>query len=155
VIPDAQTSLAPVGRLDKDSRGLLILSEDGVVARAVIGPASDVEKEYRVVVEGEITEARLKRLRHGLQLDARALKPAVVEQMGEQTLRFVLKEGRNRQIRRMCDLVGLAVTDLLRLRIGPLALGDLPEGRWRVLDAREREALIEGSSTRTSRNTDG
>jgi 23S rRNA pseudouridine2604 synthase len=142
-IPDRDTRLAPVGRLDQDSRGLLILSEDGVVARAVIGPASRLDKEYRVAVIGEITEAKLARLRHGLELDGRALRPAQVSLIGERRLRFVLTEGRNRQIRRMCALVDLKVVDLFRVRIGPLSLGDLPERRWRALTAAERRALIE------------
>jgi len=141
-IPDRDTRLAPVGRLDMDSRGLLLLSEDGVVAKAVIGPQSELEKEYLVVVRGDITDAAIRRLRHGLSLDGRELKPAKVTFAGEQRLRFLLKEGRNRQIRRMCDLVGLEVVDLIRVRVGPLQLGDLPEGRWRVLTAQEREALV-------------
>jgi len=143
-IPDRDTRLAPIGRLDLDSRGLLLLSEDGVVAKAVIGPASELEKEYLVVVNGAISDAAIKRLRHGLSLDGRELKPAKVTLAGEQRLRFVLREGRNRQVRRMCDLVGLEVTDLLRVRVGPLRLGDLPEGRWRVLTGEERRALIAG-----------
>jgi 23S rRNA pseudouridine2604 synthase len=142
-IPGRDTRLAPVGRLDQDSRGLLILSEDGVVARAVIGPASRLDKEYRVAVIGEITEAKLARLRHGLELDGRALKPARVSLIGERRLRFLLNEGRNRQIRRMCALVDLKVVDLFRVRIGPLRLGDLPERRWRALTAAERKALVE------------
>ncbi len=142
VIPDRDTRLAPVGRLDMDSRGLLILSEDGVVAKAVIGPASELEKEYLVRVAGPLSERVLGLLRGGLRLDGRALKPAKVTKIGPQQLRFVLKEGRNRQIRRMCDLVGLTVTDLFRVRIGPLDLGDLPERRWRVLTPHERQALI-------------
>jgi 23S rRNA pseudouridine2604 synthase len=142
VIPDRDTRLAPVGRLDMDSRGLLILSEDGVVAKAVIGPASELEKEYRVAVIGEITEARLALLRHGLELDGRRLRPAEVSVIGEQRLGFVLREGRNRQIRRMCDLVGLKVVDLFRVRIGPVCLGAMPERRWRVLTAEERRGLI-------------
>ena len=80
-----------------------------------------------------------------IRLDGRQLKPAQVTVVADQPLRFVLMEGRNRQIRRMCDLVGLAVTDLLRVRIGPLKLGDLPEGRWRALTAAEREALLKAS----------
>jgi len=143
-IPDRDTRLAPIGRLDMDSRGLLLLSEDGVVAKAVIGPASELEKEYLVVVDGAITDDAVKRLRHGLSLDGRQLKPAKVTLAGPRRLRFVLREGRNRQIRRMCELVGLEVVDLLRVRIGPLTLGDLPEGRWRVLTADERRALVEG-----------
>ena len=142
VIPDRDTRLAPLGRLDMDSRGLLILSEDGVLAKAVIGPISSLDKEYRVRVAGPITEGKLGRLRHGLVLDGRQLKPAKITQTGEQTLTFVLKEGRNRQIRRMCDLVELKVVDLFRVRIGPLKLGDLKESHWRVLTPTERAALI-------------
>lgn len=142
--PPGRTVLPPIGRLDEDSRGLLLLSSDGVVAKAVIGPASDLDKEYLVRVAGQVTEAKLTRLRHGLELDGRKLKPARVTQLEPQRLRFVLKEGRNRQIRRMCELVGLEVTDLHRIRIGPLELGDLPEGRWRALTAAEREALVGG-----------
>jgi 23S rRNA pseudouridine2604 synthase len=141
-VPGPEVSLPPVGRLDMDSRGLLILSQDGVLAKAVIGPASLLDKEYQVQVTGEITGRRLALLRHGLSLDGRALKPARVKPIGEQKLSFILTEGRNRQIRRMCELVGLEVTDLVRLRIGPLTLGDLPEGRWRPLSATERDALI-------------
>ncbi len=141
-IPAADRSLAPVGRLDLDSRGLLILSEDGVVTKAVIGPDSQMEKEYLVRVRGDIGEPVLARLRHGLALDGRQLKPAKVTLAGDQRLRFILTEGRNRQIRRMCDLVGLSIIDLYRLRIGPLKVGDLPEGRWRPITPREREALI-------------
>lgn len=145
VIPGPETSLAPLGRLDMDSRGLLLLSEDGVLAKAVIGPESNLDKEYLVRVTGQVTEAKLKQLRHGLRLDGRQLKPAKVNLLDDGRLRFVLIEGRNRQIRRMCELVGLTVVDLLRVRIGPLMLGDLPEGRWRALTAEERRALIEGS----------
>lgn len=145
LIPDAATRLAPLGRLDMDSRGLLILSDDGVLAKAVIGPDSRLEKEYRVRVVGEITDARLDLLRLGLALDGRQLKRARVDVLDHQRLRFVLKEGRNRQIRRMCDLVGLEVTDLYRVRVGPLRLGDLPEGRWRVLTPAERAAMVEAS----------
>jgi 23S rRNA pseudouridine2604 synthase len=143
-IPDAATSLAPLGRLDMDSRGLLILSDDGVLAKAVIGPTSDLEKEYRVRVAGTVNDTVLGKLRHGLELDGRRLKRARVDVLGPGRLRFVLKEGRNRQIRRMCELVGLSVVDLLRVRIGPVRLGDLPEGRWRVLTAAERSAMLAG-----------
>lgn len=143
-IPDRDTQLAPIGRLDRDSRGLLMLSEDGVVARAVIGPQSELEKEYRVRVAGPITAKKLTLLRHGLELDGRKLRPADVQSIGNQRLRFILTEGRNRQIRRMCELVDLEVTDLVRVRIGPIRLGDLPERRWRVLTADERKALVGG-----------
>jgi 23S rRNA pseudouridine2604 synthase len=144
-IPGRSQSLAPLGRLDLDSRGLLILSEDGVLAKAIIGPASELDKEYLVSVTGSVTAKKLAMLRHGLRLDGRQLKPAKVNVVSEQQLSFVLKEGRNRQIRRMCELVDLVVTDLFRTRIGPLHLGDLPEGRWRVLTAGERSALLAAS----------
>lgn len=144
-IPAPDASLPPVGRLDMDSRGLLILSQDGVLAKALIGPASTLEKEYRVFVMGEVTEAKLGLLRHGLELDGRQLRPAEVEVIGDQRLKFVLKEGRNRQIRRMCELVELKVVDLFRVRVGSLTLGDMPEGRWRPLTPAERAALIEGA----------
>jgi 23S rRNA pseudouridine2604 synthase len=144
-IPTKTTSLAPLGRLDQDSRGLLLLSEDGVLAKALIGPESKLDKEYLVRVSGPITQQKIAWLRHGIALDGRQLKPAKIEQAEPQRLRFTLMEGRNRQIRRMCELVDLDVTDLLRLRIGPLKLGDLKEGRWRALTAAERDALIRGS----------
>lgn len=144
VIPGFGHRLAPVGRLDMDSRGLLLLSEDGVVAKAVIGPQSELDKEYRVRVSGEITDRAIGLLRHGLELDGRRLKPAIVRRTGPQNLVFILEEGRNRQIRRMCELVGLKVEDLLRVRIGPLKLGDLPSGRWRLLTAQERAGLVAG-----------
>ncbi|MFL5294749.1 MAG: pseudouridine synthase [Phenylobacterium sp.] len=141
-IPDRDTRLAPLGRLDMDSRGLLLLSDDGVLAKAVIGPQSDLEKEYLVTVTGRITPEKIARLCHGLAMDGRQLKPAKVSLIHGQQLRFILKEGRNRQIRRMCELVGLHVMDLVRVRIGSLSLGDLAEGRWRVLSEAERAALI-------------
>ncbi|RAK56985.1 pseudouridine synthase [Phenylobacterium deserti] len=141
-IPDADTSLPPLGRLDMDSRGLLLLSNDGVLAKAVIGPESELDKEYLVRVTGEITARSLQLLRFGLKLDGRQLRRADVTVVGVQELRFVLTEGRKRQIRRMCEMVGLHVRDLFRIRIGPLPLGDLPEGRWRVLTGEERAALL-------------
>jgi 23S rRNA pseudouridine2604 synthase len=144
-IPDRDTRLAPVGRLDLASRGLLLLSDDGVVAKAVIGPASALDKEYRVAVMGDLTPEKIALLRHGLELDERKLKPAEVEVISDQRLRIVLNEGRNRQIRRMCELVDLKVVDLFRVRVGPLTLGDMPEGRWRPLTADERAALIAAS----------
>ena len=145
--PRKDASLAPLGRLDMDSRGLLILSEDGVLAKAVIGPESDLEKEYRVRVAGPLNEKVIGLLRFGLQLDGRQLKRARVDMIGDHRLRFILKEGRNRQIRRMCDLVGLSVVDLQRVRIGSLKLGDLPEGKWRPLTPQERGALIRPPAT--------
>jgi len=138
----AQLRLAPLGRLDQDSRGLLLLSDDGVLAKAVIGPQSTLDKEYLVRVAGVVTARKLDLLRHGLALDGRALRPAKVVRQADGALRFTLVEGRNRQIRRMCAAVDLDVVDLLRVRIGPLSLGDLPEAGWRTLSAAERAALL-------------
>ena len=144
-IPDSRASLPALGRLDMDSRGLLLLSEDGVLAKALIGPETEIDKEYLVLVEGRITEEKISLLRHGLSLDGKQLRPAQVDLIGEQRLRFVLKEGRNRQIRRMCELVTLDVLDLFRVRIGPVDIGDLPENCWRPLAPAERAALIAAS----------
>lgn len=144
-IPASDCSLAPLGRLDQDSRGLLLLSQDGALAKAVIGPASRLDKEYSVRVAGRLTDAKLALLRHGLELDGRKLKPALVEISPDERLRFVLHEGRNRQIRRMCEAVDLVVTDLLRTRIGPIHLAPLEEGRWRPLTGAERAALLAAS----------
>ena len=141
-VPADDHSLPPIGRLDEDSRGLLLLSSDGVVAKAVIGPESDLDKEYLVRVTGDITEKKLKILRHGLMLDGRQLRPAYVSRMESFRLKFILREGRNRQIRRMCEMVDLEVVDLIRVRIGPLKLDNLPEGKWRMLTAEERTALV-------------
>lgn len=140
--PAADASLPPIGRLDEDSRGLLMLSSDGVVAKAVIGPESRLDKEYLVRVAGDVTEKKLSLLRHGIMLDGRQLKHARVTRMEPRRLRFVLTEGRNRQIRRMCEHVDLEVTDLLRIRIGPIHLNNLPEGAWRMLTPEERASLI-------------
>ena len=145
--PPRGAALPPLGRLDEDSRGLLLLSDDGVLAKAVVGPESQLDKEYLVRVGGTVTRDKLDLLRHGLELDGRVLRPAKVAQLADETtLRFTLTEGRNRQIRRMCEAVRLWVLDLHRIRIGPLRLGDLPEGRWRPLTAGEREALIGASA---------
>jgi 23S rRNA pseudouridine2604 synthase len=146
LIPDERISLPPVGRLDKDSRGLLVLSNDGVLVKAVIGPQSEVDKEYLVTVQGRVDSDKLKLLRHGLSLDGKALRPAKVSFVRDGVLRFVLTEGRNRQIRRMCELVDLRVVDLFRIRIGPLQIGDLGEGRWRMLTPQERAGLIAASA---------
>lgn len=140
-VPAADASLPPIGRLDEDSRGLLLLSSDGVVAKAVIGPESELDKEYLVRVVGDVTEQKLKMLRYGLRLDGRQLKPARVSRMEPHRLKFILREGRNRQIRRMCEMVGLEVVDLFRIRIGPVRLDGIAEGRWRMATPEERTAL--------------
>jgi 23S rRNA pseudouridine2604 synthase len=125
--------LAPAGRLDIDSTGLLVLTQDGRIAKQLIGENSSVEKEYLVRVEGKLSDDGMKRLQHGLTLDGVKLRPAQVSWQNEQQLRFVLREGRKRQIRRMCELVGLYVTGLKRVRSGNVPLGGLPVGKWRYL----------------------
>ena len=144
-VPAEDASLPPIGRLDEDSRGLLMLSSDGVVAKAVIGPQSSLDKEYLVRVAGDVTEKKLALLRRGLMLDGRVLKYAKVSRMEQNRLRFILTEGRNRQIRRMCEMVDLEVVDLLRIRVGPIRLNNLPEGKWRMITSEERDALISGA----------
>jgi 23S rRNA pseudouridine2604 synthase len=129
--------LAPAGRLDIDSKGLLVFTQDGRLARLLTGENSQIEKEYLVRVEGPLSDSDLALLRHGLSLDERPLLPAQVEWINPHQLRFVLLEGRKRQIRRMCDLVGLKVTGLKRVRIGHIPLGKLPEGQWRYLQPGE------------------
>lgn len=130
--------LAPAGRLDIDSTGMLVLTQDGRVARQLIGEDSTIEKEYLVRVTGELSENGLKLLNYGLSLDGEKLKPAKVSWQNEDQLRFVLREGKKRQIRRMCELVGLHVVGLKRIRIGSITLGKLPVGQWRYLRAEER-----------------
>jgi 23S rRNA pseudouridine2604 synthase len=130
--------LAPAGRLDIDSTGLLVLTQDGRVAKQLIGEDSSVEKEYLVRVEGQLAPNGLERLRYGLTLDGVKLKPAEVSWQNEHQLRFVLRQGRKRQIRRMCELVGLFVTGLKRVRSGNVLLGGLPPGKWRYLLPDER-----------------
>ena len=125
--------LAPAGRLDIDSVGLLVLTQDGRVAKHLIGADSQVEKEYLVRVSGRLSEEGLRKLNHGLSLDGEKLKPARVWWQNEDQLRFILKEGKKRQIRRMCELVGLQVVGLKRIRIGKMMLGNLPTGKWRYL----------------------
>ncbi|RKP54648.1 pseudouridine synthase [Pararobbsia silviterrae] len=139
-------SLAPAGRLDIDSTGLLVMTQDGRVARQLIGADSEVDKEYLVRVtyngldrdvQSAFPAERLALLCHGLSLDDQPLRPAEVEWQNPEQLRFVLREGKKRQIRRMCELVGLEVVGLKRVRIGKVMLGALPAGQWRYLRADE------------------
>ena len=134
--------LAPAGRLDIDSTGLLVFTQDGRVAKRLIGDETRVEKEYLVRVRhlqaGAVPESALNRLRHGLELDGVQLREARVSWQNEEQLRIVLREGRKRQIRRMCELVGLEVLGLKRVRVGSVVLGQLPAGQWRYLREDER-----------------
>ena len=139
--PQHLRSLVPAGRLDIDSVGLLVLTQDGRVARQLVGVGGEIEKEYLVRVETldrmPLPAERLELLRHGLELDGAALRPAVVEWLNADQLRFVLKEGKKRQIRRMCEAVSLHVLGLKRVRIGTVALGALPPGQWRYMGEQE------------------
>ncbi len=136
--PQHLRGLAPAGRLDIDSVGMLVLTQDGRMAKALIGEDSAVDKEYLVRVRGRLSEEGLKLLNHGLSLDGEALLPAQVSWQNEDQLRFILRQGKKRQIRRMCELVGLRVVGLKRIRIGRIKLGQLPPGQWRYLAANER-----------------
>jgi len=139
--PTQLRSLVPAGRLDIDSVGLLVLTQDGRIAKQLIGEDTAVEKEYLVRVTyskaGKLPESELKRLNFGLSLDGKALLPAKVKWQNDDQLSFILREGKKRQIRRMCDAVGLKVTGLKRVRIGKIKLGNLPEGKWRYVTAEE------------------
>ena len=130
--------LAPAGRLDIDSRGLLIFTQDGRMAKLLTSEDSKVEKEYVVRIRGVVNSTKLAKLHHGIELDGKPLKLAQVELMSPNQLRFKLREGRHRQIRRMCEAVDLDVLSLMRIRIGNIKLGYLPEGKWRSLRDDER-----------------
>ncbi|HWL27589.1 MAG TPA: pseudouridine synthase [Burkholderiaceae bacterium] len=136
--PSQLRGLAPAGRLDIDSQGLLVLTQDGRIARQLVGDDSDIEKEYLVRVQGKIAGNGLALLNHGLSLDGKPLRPAYVEWQNADQLRFILQEGKKRQIRRMCEQVGLKVIGLKRVRMGRIVLGDLPPGQWRYLKEGER-----------------
>lgn len=134
--------IAVIGRLDIDSQGLLIFSQDGRLAKKIIGENSEIEKEYIVRVqylgpEPRLPDEKLKLLNYGLSIDGEKLRRANVEWINDDQLRFILREGKKRQIRKMCEMVGLQVKGLKRVRVGKLMLGDLPEGRWRFLGDNE------------------
>lgn len=137
--PSQLNHLVPAGRLDIDSVGLLVLTQDGRVAKTIIGETSKIEKEYIVrVVNSDgssptLSQEQLKLLNFGLSLDGKPLLPAQVSWLNDDELRFILKEGKKRQIRRMCEAVGLKVLRLKRVRVGRVVLGNLPVGQWRYL----------------------
>ena len=129
--------LAPAGRLDIDSQGVLVLTQDGRIAKQLIGADTKLEKEYLVRVDNEVTQEQLDNLSFGLELDGKPLKRAKVKQINEDQLQFILLEGKKRQIRRMCEAVGLHVSGLKRVRVGELRLGKLAEGEWRFVEPKE------------------
>jgi 23S rRNA pseudouridine2605 synthase len=142
----------PVGRLDLESRGLLLITNNGFVAHRLTHPSFGVDKTYIVRVEGRITPGVLKRLREGVELEEGRTSPARVKIVGREgdstVLEFVIHQGWKRQIRRMCDAVGLSVTDILRTRLGPLSIERLPEGKWREMSQSEVGALFEALGLR-------
>ncbi len=156
-LPQHLRSLVPAGRLDIDSVGLLVLTQDGRVAKQLVGEDSRIEKEYLVRVATPpgttLAPASLALLGHGLELDGEALKPARVEWANADQLRFVLQEGKKRQIRRMCEAVGLQVLGLKRVRIGTVVLGALPTGIWRYLRLDER--FVDGAPAPASAGSGG
>ncbi len=135
--PSFLKKLSVCGRLDIDSKGLLVFTQDGVVAKKLIGENAGIEKEYLVFFEGKATNQALDQLRFGLVLDDKPLKRAKVLLMKENLIAITLQEGRKRQIRRAFEMVGLKVTSLKRVRIGGVQLGDLPLGKWRFLEEHE------------------
>ena len=146
-----EVRVCPVGRLDKDSEGLILLTDDGDLAYRLTHPRYEQEKEYRVLVEGSPDEGSLQQLREGVELDEGRTWPAAVEmeQGGKAEregtwLRIVIHEGRKRQVRRMCQAVGHRVRRLIRVRMGPLELGQLQPGQWRFLTRSEVRALKRG-----------
>ena len=152
--PAQLKSLVPAGRLDINSTGLLVLTQDGRVAKTIIGENSSIEKEYIVRVarvdglpNADFPKEKLALLNHGLSLDGKPLAPAEVSWLNEDQLKFILREGKNRQIRRMCDLVGLKVLALKRVRVGNVRLGKLPVGKWRYLESKES---LTGSPVRSA-----
>jgi 23S rRNA pseudouridine2605 synthase len=143
----AEPRVFPVGRLDADTEGLLVLTNDGDLAHRLTHPSFGVEKEYLAAVEGTPTRGTVRRLREGVDLDDGPTAPARVAQVGPSLLRIAIHEGRNRQVRRMCEAVGHPVTRLVRTRIGPLADRRLAPGEWRPLAVAEVRALEKAAGT--------
>ena len=132
----------PVGRLDKDSTGLLLLTNDGVIANRLIHPKFEHEKEYEVKVKRYISDGALKRISKGMKLFGEKTLPTKVKRLSKTKFRIILKEGKNRQIRRLCRKVGNEVVDLNRIRVASLSLGNLPLGKWRYLSKKEVNNLL-------------
>lgn len=144
LLPNNMRNLYPVGRLDKASHGLIILTNDGRLTEPLLGPQYYHEKEYEVEVDRRICARDLKTLSQGVELapEGPKTRPCVIRRLGDCKFSITLTEGRNRQIRRMCGVLGCAVEDLKRVRIMHLRLGRLPSGHWRVLDVAEKKALL-------------
>jgi 23S rRNA pseudouridine2605 synthase len=139
--PDLRGTVFPVGRLDQDSEGLLLLTNDGELALRLTHPRFDHEKEYRVQLQTAMGDDALERLRAGMVMDGRQTKPLTIKRVSSNTLLITLTEGKNRQVRRMCETVGCTVRHLTRVRIGPIGIGEMRPGDLRPLTDGEIEAL--------------
>jgi pseudouridine synthase len=152
ILPEEMSGLRYVGRLDRDTEGLLLLTNEGDASHALLHPSREVEREYAAWVEGVPTSATLARLMRGVELDdgpALAKRAALVERTaGGARLSLVMIEGRKREVRRLLEAVGHPVVRLVRMRFGPIELGDLPSGSWRELSEEERRLLVERSRNR-------
>ncbi|ANN63148.1 rRNA pseudouridine synthase [Brachyspira hyodysenteriae] len=135
-------NIYPVGRLDKDSSGLILFTNDGVFAKQIIGENTNCEKEYYVKVDDNIPDGALQKLEYGISLDGQKLKPAKVKRVNKNSFHITLTEGKNRQIRRMCQKVGFEVIILKRLRISGILLEDLKEGTFKSLTKEEIESIL-------------
>ena len=139
----AEPRVFSVGRLDADTEGLLLLTNDGELANRISHPSHGVEKEYLVSVVGNVPASALRRLRDGVELEDGMTAPARASQISPGVMRITIHEGRNRQVRRMCDAIGFPVTRLVRVRIGPLRDASLAPGEWRELTPEEVRELVE------------
>lgn len=162
LVEDAGERVYPVGRLDKDSEGLLLMTNDGEFANLVAHPKRHIAKTYRVTVRPGVREEHLDRIAGGIEIDGRMTAPAKVrvleQQPGRAVLEIVLYEGRNREIRKMCEALGLEVARLKRVAVGPVRLGMLPQGKYRELTKEEIKGLLaeaekEGGRTGSGRDT--
>jgi len=142
---DSEARLYPVGRLDADSTGLLLLTNDGELANRLTHPRYEVPKAYRLELRRPPSESDLRKLERGVELEDGMTAPAKVRRLGEREVEIVLREGRNRQVRRMAEAVGNRVVSLRRVRFGPIALADLTEGQSRLLSDEEVSRLWEDS----------
>lgn len=153
LVGDVKARIYPVGRLDKDSEGLLLLTNDGSFANAVSHPGHNFAKVYRVTVRPAVDDEMLFRLRTGIEIDGRKTAPCdvnvITQEPGRVVLEFVLREGRNRQIRKMCEAVNLQVARLKRISVGSLKLGMLPQGKWRELTDNEVKKLLRSAEKQT------
>lgn len=156
LVSDIKVRIYPVGRLDKDSEGLLLLTNDGAFANALSHPGHNFAKVYRVTVRPSVDDEILYKLRNGIEIDGRKTAPCdvnvITEEQGRVVLEFILREGRNRQIRKMCEAVNLQVARLKRISVGSLKLGMLPQGKWRELTDNEVKKLLRSAEKATEQN---